>query len=242
MAAGEERINPSVFADPSSTGERALRRYLLEVTRETANLQILHDTYTQTDNSRYKTQVNAARANLEQATNALRTTTDAPVSMVSRIAAAITAADDVLTRIEPLDESEGPLHGAPTPSVSLLNMVDAPNSAFRPIVPPHCQPNAQDANGVAQTQNSDSDQGLRDILASPLLPATPALRSAVGDGHGRPKSHDGVVNHSASPAPREVERAASVLSSGSRHQDAAIAIGSARQERLNARQGLRRKL
>ena len=236
--------NPSSqFSGPSTTGERAFRRYVLECTRETANVQILHDTYTQTRNPRYITQVNNARANLEQATNKLRTTTDAPENMISRIAAAITAANDVLSRILPVDEGE---ENPPTPSVSRLNLLQEAehNSAFRPIVPPRSQSTAQDAVGPTGAQDTANDQGSRDLLASPRLPATPPLRSAttVEAGHSVPRSRDNAANRPPTPHLREGDRPSSSLSRSSRHHDAAIAVGSARQERLTQRQDLRREI
>ena len=94
--------------------------------------------------------------NLEKAVNVLQTTTDIPESLKPRVAAAISAANAVLALLLPLDEGED----IPTPSVSVINTQEA----FRPIVPPHCQPNTRDVNGVTLTRDTDSDQGLRGLF------------------------------------------------------------------------------
>ena len=245
MAAGQGETNPthtSIFTEPPAPGERCTRRLLRELASETARIQSLFDTFEQSKNPRHKIQANACRNNLEQTANALRTAQDVPIDMISRVTAAISSADIILANLPALDEGEGPPAGAPTPSVSQLEIVTAPNSAFRPVVPAQNLPNAPDANGQPQTRDSDSDQGLRNLIASPQLPATPVLRPVVERGNTRPRSHDSVVPVTPDPAPAEVDRAASALSSSSRHQDAAIAIGSARHERLSERQELRKRI
>ena len=248
MATPEGGTNPlpkstpertSVFADPPTTGERATRRLLRDITQITADTQNHYDAYDLSKNPRHRDQANASRIDLERTVNALLTMTDVPECLKARVAASIDAATAVLSHLLPLEGEESQKE-AVTPSLSCLNLEDAPNSAFRPIVPPHSQPDVQEANGMTLTRDSGTDQGQRDPLASPPLPATPVRRSVVGDSHARPKSRDNLVRLSPNPQ-RDRERAGSVLSSGSRHEDAAVAIGSARKERLNERQQLRRK-
>ena len=234
MATGQP-ANPNALSSAAqASGECATRRLLREITQETANTQTHCDVFEQSQNPRHRKEANASRMNLEKAVNVLQTTTDIPESLKPRVAATISAANAVLALLLPLDEGED----IPTPSVSVINTQEA----FRPIVPPHCQPNTRDVNGVTLTRDTDSDQGLRGLFSSPPLPATLVLRSVGRDGQARPASQVYVAHLSPNPASRGVERAASVLSSGSRHQDAAIAISSARQERLNERQELRKRL
>ena len=225
----------SVFAEPSTTGERAARRILLETTRETTELQQHYVTALQSQNPRHKRQVNLSRRNLERAVNSLRTITDVPDEMIPRIDAAVSAANDALARILPFDEGT-----AVEPTVSLANEPSAP-TAFRPIAAPENPPVSTTTNGVSPHPSPRGDGGMRSLFDDSPLPFSPAPRPVGGPENA--VNHDDDISLSSSPAlGEENERPTSSLSSSSRHRDTALAVGSARRERLSARQELRRKI
>ena len=237
----------SIFLEPAAAGERAARRFLLEITRETADLQIHYDTALLSQNPRHRRQANLSRQNLEHAVNALRTITDVPNAMTTRITAAVTAANDTLARILPFDEgdlaevpalSSGP-SGPLSPLVSGLS-ASGSFSAFRPIETPQDPPAPSEVIDAIQSPSIDGDQGLRFLFESPTLPATPVLRSRSGGETAPDGLNDGVMN--LSPVNGENERPSSSLSSQSKNQDASLAMNSVRRERLRAKQELRKKI
>ena len=232
--------NPkSQFSEPSDKGERAIRRLLREIGQETANVQTLFDLFDNSQNPRHRQQANLARANLEKTTNALRIATDVPELLQPRIAASLASADAILANFVPIEEPVAP----PTPSISrLVILEDEVNAAPGLIDPPLRQPDALDAEGVTLPRDPGLDQGPRAPLASPLLPATPALRSVIGGSQAQPESRGDTAHVSPNSANRERDRASSSLSVSSSHQDAAIAVGAARQERLSQRQELRQRI
>ena len=224
----------SVFAEPSTTGERAARRILLETARETTELQRHYDTALLSQNPRHKRQANLSRCNLEHAVNSLRTITDVPDVMISRITAAVSAANDVLARILPFDEGT-----AVELTVPLANWTST-HTAFRPIESSQNPPVSTTTDGVNPPPSPHSEGGLRSLFDDSPLPASPVLRSV---GRENAAIHGDAFSLSSSPAlGEENERPTSSLSSSSRHRDTALAVGSARRERLSARQELRRKI
>ena len=244
MATGQENSSAkSVFTAPTP-GERLTRRLLREVTQSVADIQTLYDILDHSNSRRHKVQANACRQNLEQAVNHLRTTTDVPQVLTARVAAAIASATAALSNFLPVDVGEEAPPETPTPSVSRLNIIEnRPDSAFRPIVTTHSQSGAPDASDMTTVpRDPGTDQAPREPLASPLLPATPALRSVRGGAPAQPESRGETAHASPNSANRESGRASSSLSHSSRHQDAAIAVGTARQERLTRRQELRQMI
>ena len=236
----------SIFLEPTPTGERAARRILLEITRETAELQVHHDTALQSQNPRHRQQANLSRQNLERAVNALRTITDVPDDMITRITAAVTAANEILARILPFDEGDlaevpDPSLGPSGPSSPLVSGVSASGSlsAFRPVETPQDPATSSEVIDVIHSPSLDGDQGLPIRFDRSPLPVASVLRTSDIRDSLPNGQNDGVINLSPT---LESERPLSSLSSSSQNRDASLALGSVRRERLRAKQELRKKI